>query len=79
MSDQVFEASAPEEEPITSASVRNAVTRKQNFNIFTVMLIIAFFCLLLGTLLMLRELQQFGGVGDFPWRTSGATPTQVGQ
>ncbi len=77
MSEQVFEASAPEDVPITSTSVRNAVTRKQNFNIFTVMLIISFFCLLTGTLLMLRELQQFGDVGDFPWRTSGATPVQA--
>ena len=49
MSDQVFEAAAPEEEPITSTSIRNAVTRKQNFNVYTVMLIVSFFCLLLGT------------------------------
>ena len=79
MSEQVFEAAAPEEEPITSESVRNAVTRKQNFNIYTVMLIISFFCLLLGTLLMLRELQNFGSVSGFPWNTNAATPVQVGQ
>ena len=79
MAEQVFEAAAPEAGPITSSSIRNQVTRKQNFSIYTVMLIVSFGCLLLGTLLMLFELQNFGGVGTFPWNTIGADPTDVSQ
>lgn len=74
MSDQVFEAAAPEESPIPATGATSQATRKQSFNVYTAMLIVSFFCLLLGTLLMLFELNNFGGVGNFPWNTTGATP-----
>ena len=74
MSEPTFEASAPVDEPIAPTSFRGAAPRKQTFNVYTVMLIISFICLLVGTLLLLRELGNYGGVGDFPWKTGDARP-----
>ena len=76
MSEPNFEASEPVGEPITP-SFRSAVTRKQNFNIYTVMLIISFFCLLIGTLLLFLELQRYGNLTDTPWKVFEGRPKQV--
>ena len=75
MSEPTFEASAPVEEPIAPTSFRGAAPRKQTFNVYTVMLIISFLCLLVGTLLLLRELGNYGGATDFPWKTGEARPS----
>ena len=76
MSEPNFEASEPVGEPITP-SFKSAVARKQNFNVYTVMLIISFVCLLIGTLLLFLNLQQYGGVTDWPWRVDEGKPRQV--
>ncbi|MGI9518675.1 MAG: hypothetical protein ACR2NP_16580 [Pirellulaceae bacterium] len=74
MSEPTFEATAPVDEPIAPTSFRGAAPRKQSFNVYTVMLIISFICLLAGTLLLLRELSNYGGVGESPWKTGDAQP-----
>ena len=73
MSD-AFEASEPIGEPIAPTSFQTAVTRKQNFNIYTIMLIISFVCLLIGTLLMWIELTKYGSPLEFPWKVDDAKP-----
>ncbi len=74
MSEPTFEASAPIEEPIAPTSFRGAPPRKQSFSVYTVMLIVSFICLLVGSLLLLNELGNYGGLGDFPWKTGDAQP-----
>jgi len=76
MSEPNFEASEPIGEPI-APTLRSAVTRKQNFNIYTVMLIISFFCLLIGTLFLYMELTKYGDLTDWPWKTDSGRPRQV--
>ncbi len=77
MSEPTFEASEPIGEPITP-SFRTAVARKQNFNVYTVMLIISFVCLLIGTILLFLELQRgYGNVTDFPWKVNEGKPRAV--
>ena len=76
MSEPNFEASEPVGEPITP-SLRTAVARKQNSNVYTVMLIISFVCLLIGTLLLFLNLQQYGSVTDFPWKVNEGKPKEV--
>ena len=73
MSEPTFEASEPIGEPITP-SFQTAVTRKQNFNIYSVMLIISFVCLLVGTLLLWLELSKYGAITDSPWNTTEGRP-----
>ena len=70
MSDASFEASAPSEEYVepTAAPVA-APTRKQGMNIYTVMLVISFICLLIGTIILFSEFNKFGG-----WDTDAARP-----
>ena len=70
MSTPNFEAAAPEEayiempaEPVAPA------TRKQGMNIYTVMLVISFVCLLIGTIVLFMEFSKFGG-----WNTDSAKP-----
>ncbi len=80
MSQQQFQASAPENEPATSLSARSLVaSRKQDFNIYTVMLLLSFVFLLVGTVLMYLELQSYPGGVTGSWKTSSATPTNSGQ
>lgn len=76
MSEPNFEASEPIGEPITP-SFKSAVARKQNFNIYTVMLIISFFCLLIGTLLLFFELQSYGNLTEWPWKVDEGRPREV--
>jgi hypothetical protein len=77
MSEPTFEASEPVGEPITP-SLRSAVARKQNFNIYTVMLIISFVCLLIGTLLLFFELRQYGDFpSEWPWKVTEGRPRTV--
>ena len=75
MSEPNFEASAPSE-VIAPTSVEAAqATRKHDFNIYTVMLIIAFVALLIGTLVLFMELNKYGNFpGSFPWKTGDAIP-----
>lgn len=45
--------------------------QKQMFNIYTVMLLISFIALTLGSILMFVELQRYGNFpGEFPWKTT---------
>ncbi len=70
-----FEASAPSTQ-IGQTSVAAAATRKQEFNIYTLMLIISFIALLIGTLLLFLELNKYGTFpGTFPWKTTNAIPS----
>ena len=78
MSEPNFEASEPVGEPISPGSFSTAIKRKQNFNIYTVMLIISFFCLLIGTLLLFFELRAYGDFpSDWPWKTDAGRPREV--
>ena len=78
MSEPNFEASEPIGEPISPTSFRGAVAKKQNFNIYTVMLIISFFCLLVGTFLLLQELWAYGDFpSEWPWKTDEGKPKAV--
>jgi hypothetical protein len=80
MSQQPFQASAPENVPATSLSARNLIaSRKQDFNIYTVMLLLSFVFLLVGTVLMVFELNRYEGGLTGAWKTSTATPVNVGQ
>lgn len=76
MSEPTFEASEPTGEPITP-SFKTAVTRKQNFNIYTVMLIISFVCLLIGTVLLWIELRSYGDLTEWPWKVDEGRPREV--
>ncbi|HMO13555.1 MAG TPA: hypothetical protein PKD64_11990 [Pirellulaceae bacterium] len=72
MAEQYFEASAPSES-LVEPSVATAVTptRKQGLNIYTVMLVISFLSLVIGTIILFTEFNQFGG-----WDTSSAIPAR---
>ena len=74
MSEPYFEASEPVGDPIVPTSVGGGVKRKQQFNVYTVMLIISFFCLLVGTLLLLMEMNNYGDLGEWPWKTEEGRP-----
>ncbi len=76
MSEPTFEASEPTGDAITP-TFKSAVARKQNFNIYTVMLIISFFCLMIGTLLLFLELQSYGNLTDWPWKVDEGQPREV--
>ena len=50
MAQEPFQASAPNDDSMNSLSARNVVAaRKQDFNIYTVMLLLSFVFLLVGT------------------------------
>lgn len=75
MSEPLFEASEPINDPIGTSSFGTPVPRKQGFNIYTSMLIFSFVCLLLGTLLLLFELQSYGDFpSEWPWKTEAGRP-----
>jgi len=74
MSEPNFEASAPSSDPIGATSVSAPVTRKQEFNIYTLMLIIAFVALLIGTFVLFIELNEYGTFPGSPWKTNEAEP-----
>ena len=47
--------------------------RKQGFGIYTMMLLISFVMLTLGSIIMFSTLQQYGSFpGSFPWKTTEA-------
>ena len=72
-----FEASAPSTQ-IGATSMTGVSTRKHEFNIYTLMLIISFVALVIGTLLLFRELQSYGAFpSTSPWKTSEAIPPVV--
>jgi len=49
---------------------------KQRFSVYTMMLIISFFALVAGSVLLYTELNKYG---PFPqWRTTEAAPTPTG-
>ncbi len=75
MSEPNFEAS----EPIGDTTFQSpaAVVRKQSFSIYTVMLIIALACLLIGTIMLFMNIQEYGGLTDSPWKTTEGKPRQV--
>ena len=50
--------------------------QKQKTNVYTVMLIIAFVCLVIACLLLALELSRWGA-GSKPWNTSEATVQHV--
>ena len=64
-----FEAAAPSQEYIEPTLAPAAATRKQGMNIYTVMLVISFLCLLIGTIILFMEFSKFGG-----WETGSARP-----
>ncbi len=76
MSEPSFEATAPSETTIAQTSMEAAQpTRRHEFNIYTIMLIVAFVALLLGTLILFMELNKYGTFpGSFPWKTGDAIP-----
>ncbi len=75
MSEPSFEAGAPSESLATTSIETAQPTRKHDFNIYTVMLIVSFVALLVGTLLLFMELNQYGSFpGSFPWKTTDAVP-----
>ena len=70
MSEQNFEAAAPTEQSlIESAEVAAPAVRKQGMNIYTVMLVISFVSLVIGTIILFMEYSKFGG-----WNTNSAKP-----
>ncbi len=69
MSEASFEAAAPSEEYIEPTTAVAAPTRKQGMNIYTVMLVISFVCLVIGTIILFVEFSKFG-----TWNTSTAQP-----
>ncbi|MDG2014857.1 MAG: hypothetical protein P8J33_15225 [Pirellulaceae bacterium] len=75
MSEPNFEAS----EPIGDTTFQSptAVVRKQDFSIYTVMLIIALACLLIGTIMLFLNIQEYGGLTEEPWKTSDGKPRTV--
>lgn len=76
MSEPNFEASEPSAEVFAPTSMERTPVRKHEFNIYTMMLIISFVCLLIGTLLLLFEVQNYGSFpGGFPWKTNAANPS----
>lgn len=77
MAQQNFEASAPENEPITSASDRRIAARKQGFNVYTTMLLLSLVFLVIGTVLLFLEVSKFPGGVSGGWNTSAATPTSA--
>ncbi len=71
MSEVNFEASAPSEEYVQPAiAASNVPVRKQGLNIYTVMLVISFISLVIGTIILFIEFNRFGG-----WDTSSARPS----
>ena len=77
MAQQNFEASAPENEPVTSMGNRSIAPRKQQFNIYTVILLLSFVFMLLGTIFLFIEKGRYSG--EQPWKTSVATPATTNQ
>lgn len=62
MSEQNFEAAAPTEEAYIDVETPVAPEyRKQGMNIYTVMLVISFISLVIGTILLFIEANRFGG------------------
>ena len=74
MSDVNFEAIAPEEDVILEAPQPAVAVRKRSLDVYTVMLIISFVCLVVGTLLLWSELGKYNNDGQWPWKTGSATP-----
>lgn len=78
MSEPNFEASEPIGDAISPTFQSPAMAvRKQSFSIYTVMLIIAFVCLLIGTICLWVNINQYGGITENPWKTTEGQPRQV--
>ena len=48
--------------------------RKQDLNIYTVMLVISFVCLVVAIILLIVELSRWGDLGSMPYSTRSAVP-----
>jgi len=74
MSEPVFEASAPSHElMVESAPDRALAIRKQDINIYTILLGISLLAILAGTLILFLELRRWGDFpGGSPWNTDAA-------
>ena len=51
--------------------------RKQDLNVYTVMLVISFVCLVIAIILMVVELGRWGDLGSMPYRTDSARPANL--
>lgn len=75
MAQQPFQATQPQSEPVGPMTARTFVaSRKQDFNIYTVMLLMSLVFLLVGTILMWIELGRYEGGATAAWKTGDATP-----
>lgn len=74
LAEQLDETAAVESEPTLEQPQAEIPTQKQKTDIYTVMLIVSFICLLLACILLLVELNRWGTFPGRPWDTSSATP-----
>jgi len=73
MSDANFEAAAPHQGYSQNpAEALPPVSPKQSTNVYTVMLVVSFICLVIGTIVLFLEFRKFGS-----WKTDEARPNQA--
>ena len=57
-------------------STANQPTQKPRLNVYTMMLLLSFIALLVGTILLVMELSKYGEFLDW-WNTQGTQPVQA--
>lgn len=62
---------------LESVSVPSVITKRPQWNVYTVMLLVALLCLLMACLFLLLEIYAYGGFGSFKGALSAVEPNRL--